>query len=382
VRRALLVLALFLAGPGTASAATEISFGVQPHVPRYGTAATFSGTVTTNGAPAAAQEVFLIVDKGSGTWETLGSVQTDADGKFAFVVTAKVPGSYAAATSSPSATSPAVVLKLRPRLTARITGLRYPGLRLLLRGHLTPARAGFLRVRVGTHRWRVNVGPKGFFRTRLPTRRPGSFTAVLRLVPSNGFRAVERRRGYRLRTPSLSLGSSGRAVYALERHLRELNYAIRAVNRFYGSPTYEAVLAFRKVHGMSRTGSVNRAFWRAFGRAHVPKARYSGSHIEVNKTKQVLFEVRRGKVVRVIHVSTGATGNTPVGRFRTYLKTPGLLPSGMYYSMFFIGAFAIHGYHSVPAYPASHGCVRIPMWLAPGLYSRWPLGTTVYIHYS
>jgi hypothetical protein len=382
VRRALLVLALLLAGPGTASAGTEISFGINPAVPTYGERATFSGVVTTNGSPAAAQEVFLIVDTGSGSWETLGSVATDAGGHFAFVMQATTPGSYAAATGSPSATSPAVVLKLRPRLTRHVTGLPYPGSRLWLRGHLAPGRAGTLTARVGTHRWRVTVGSRGNFRTRLPTRRPGSFTAVLRLAPANGFKAVKRRKDFRIRAPSLSIGSSGRAVLALERRLRELNYAIRAVNRFYGAPTYEAVLAFQKVHRMSRTGAVGLSFWRAFGRAHVPRARHSGSHIEVDKTRQVLFEVRRGKVVRVIHVSTGATGNTPVGRFHTYLKTPGLLPSGMYYSMFFTGAFAIHGYHSVPAWPASHGCVRIPMWLAPGLFYRWPLGTRVYVYYS
>ena len=100
------------------------------------------------------------------------------------------------------------------------------------------------------------------------------------------------------------------------------------------------------------------------------------------RTRQVLFEVRRGKVVRVIHVSTGATGNTPLGRWHIYLKTPGLNGSGMYYSNYFVGAFAIHGYHSVPAWPASHGCVRIPMWQAPGVYARWPLGSTVYIYDS
>jgi len=33
----------------------------------------------------------------------------------------------------------------------------------------------------------------------------------------------------------------------------------------------------------------------------------------------------------------------------------------------------------VPAYPASHGCVRTPMWVAPGFYNRWAVGTTVYI---
>ena len=59
-----------------------------------------------------------------------------------------------------------------------------------------------------------------------------------------------------------------------------------------------------------------------------------------------------GRVVRVVHVSTGATGNTPVGRWHVYSKVSGFLPSGMYDSSFFLGAFAIHGFYSVPAYPA------------------------------
>ena len=46
----------------------------------------------------------------------------------------------------------------------------------------------------------------------------------------------------------------------------------------------------------------------------------------------------------------------------------------------FKGGFAIHGYPSVPAYPASHGCVRIPMWIAPSLFNAHGLGTTVVVH--
>jgi len=80
-----------------------------------------------------------------------------------------------------------------------------------------------------------------------------------------------------------------------------------------------------------------------------------------------------------MHVSTGATGNTPVGRWHIYSKVPGLNSHGMYYSNFFTGAFAIHGYASVPPWPASHGCVRTPMWYAPGFYTRWAIGATVYI---
>ena len=40
---------------------------------------------------------------------------------------------------------------------------------------------------------------------------------------------------------------------------------------------------------------------------------------------------------------------------------------------------AIHGYASVPTYPASHGCVRTPLWFAPGFYSRWDVGASVYV---
>ena len=85
--------------------------------------------------------------------------------------------------------------------------------------------------------------------------------------------------------------------------------------------------------------------------------------------------------MRVVHVSTGATGNTPVGRWHVYSKVPGFLPSGMFYSSFFVGAFAIHGYPSVPAYPASHGCVRIPMWIAPSVFASNNYGEPVFIYH-
>jgi lipoprotein-anchoring transpeptidase ErfK/SrfK len=152
------------------------------------------------------------------------------------------------------------------------------------------------------------------------------------------------------------------------------------VNRYYGTDTYEAVLAFQKVHGMARTGHVTHSVWRLLARARIPRPQVArGDHVEVSKTRQVLYEVRHGKVARIVHVSTGATGNTPVGKFHVYGKVPGLNGSGMFYSLFFTGAFAIHGYISVPPYPASHGCVRTPMWFAPGFYSRWAVGATVYI---
>jgi len=101
--------------------------------------------------------------------------------------------------------------------------------------------------------------------------------------------------------------------------------------------------------------------------------------VEVDKTRQVLFVVRNGQVELATHVSTGATGNTPVGTWHVYRKVGGW-DWVLWYPMYFKGGFAIHGYPSVPAYPASHGCVRVPMWSAPLLWSRWGYGTTVVVY--
>lgn len=52
----------------------------------------------------------------------------------------------------------------------------------------------------------------------------------------------------------------------------------------------------------------------------------------------------------------------------------------LYDPMYFTGGYAIHGNPSVPPFPASHGCVRVPMWLASVLYADTPYGQTVYVH--
>ena len=116
-----------------------------------------------------------------------------------------------------------------------------------------------------------------------------------------------------------------------------------------------------------------------------PRYRGPEAHIEVDKTRQILLDVRGGEVVAVIPVSSGATGNTPEGRHRIRWKalatTTWLGPAILYRTLTFYGnSFAIHGFPSVPAYPASHGCVRIPIWTADWLYNRSPVGETVYVY--
>jgi lipoprotein-anchoring transpeptidase ErfK/SrfK len=53
----------------------------------------------------------------------------------------------------------------------------------------------------------------------------------------------------------------------------------------------------------------------------------------------------------------------------------------LYYPSYFLRGFAVHGYVDVPTYPASHGCVRIPIWVSQRIYGLIPYGSRIVIHY-
>lgn len=279
------------------------------------------------------------------------------------------------------AVSKAVALAVRPGLDTAFEGSGQIGRPLALTARLRPASAGTLTVRV----WRghrlllTRTGPSRLH-VRLSTARSVSYRVVVSIRPSAGYLPTRRVLDEIVFVPTLGFGSTGPSVYALEQRLQELHFALGRVDGYYGVDTSDAVVAFQKLHGLPRTGSVDARFWRELELAHVPIARHQGTHVEVSKGQQVLFIVRDSLVTLVIPVSTGATGNTPAGIWHVYTKVAGYNAKEMYYSSFFVGGFAIHGYHSVPPYPASHGCVRIPLWVAQRVYSLIDYGTAVYIY--
>jgi len=184
--------------------------------------------------------------------------------------------------------------------------------------------------------------------------------------------------------PSLAVGDEGPAVRALERRLVELRYHLPGVDERFGVPTADAVMAFTKVQGMRRRGTVDAAVWRALADPRRPRPRFDdpGRHVEVDQTRQVLLLVEDGEVAAILHVSTGAGGATRDGAFRVYRKLAGYSPNRLYYPSYFDGLRAIHGWPEVPPYPASHGCVRVPMWSATWIHRLLPLGTRVAIYHS
>ena len=345
-----------------------------PKVGTYGRRATFTGRLVPalRGAP-----VSLLADGAE-----VRSGKADRKGRFHFRLRLRSPATFTARFDS--IVSNAVAVPLRPGLDVALPGSRTVGQPLVLRAALRPRGSGNLRIRIWRRGHELRKRAFGGRATvRLNTGKVADYVVRITVKPSGTYHGRTTTVRSSILLPYLAVGSHGPSVRILERALATLRYALRGVDTFYSYDTYDAVLAFQKVHGMARTGQVDPALWRRLQTAQAPRARYPGAghHIEVDKTRQVLFEVDHGRVVRVVHVSTGATGNTPIGRFHVYSKVPGFLPTGMFYSSFFVGAFAIHGYPSVPPYPASHGCVRIPMWFAPSLYASNSYGETIYVYY-
>ena len=345
-----------------------------PKVGTYGKRTTLRGRIVPalRGAPIALYSGETAVKTG----------KVDRKGRFRFRVRQTAASAYSVRFESVA--SNAVAVAVRPGLDVALPSTRMLGQPLVLHAKLKPRSSGTLSVRI----WRGGRELRarefaGRARLRLGTRRVTDYVVRITVRPNGSYRGRQRTFRSSIFVPYLSRGAQGPSVRILERRLAQLRYALRGVDTYFSYDTADAVLAFQKVHGLARTGRVTPAFWRRLQAAHVPFARYRGPghHVEVDKTRQVLFEVANGRVVRAVHVSTGATGNTPVGRWHVYSKVPGFLPSGMFYSSFFVGAFAIHGYPSVPAYPASHGCVRIPMWIAPSVFASRDYGEPVFIYH-
>jgi hypothetical protein len=313
--------------------------------------------------------------------QRIGSVRTSANGSFVIRGRVGTPASAFTARYA-GAVSNAVTLAVRPGLDTAFRGSGQVGRPLSVLVRSRPAAAGTLTVRVYRGARLVKTRSfRGRLVIPLATGSAGSYRISVRLQPAPGYLASRRALERIVFQPNLGPGSAGPSAYALDRRLHELHYALGQVDGYYGQDDFDAVTAFQKLNGLPRTGTVDARVWSTLQRAGVPRARYPGTHIEVSKGRQFLLVVRDGEVQLVLTVSTGATGNTPLGHFRVYSKVPGFNAKEMYYSSFFIGGFAIHGYHSVPAYPASHGCVRIPLWVAVRVYSLIDYGTSVYIYW-
>jgi endonuclease YncB( thermonuclease family) len=174
-------------------------------------------------------------------------------------------------------------------------------------------------------------------------------------------------------------------VAGVQRRLADLGYLPReAVTGSLDARTQHALMALEGWEGLVRDGVLDDAARERLARARRPAPREpAGRHLEVHIDRQVLLLVAGGRTVRAIHVSTGAGGRTPRGRFRVIRRElyswSRPFSVWMKYAMYFHGGFALHEYPYVPGYPASHGCIRLPAAEASVVWSFAGLGTPVLV---
>ena len=364
---AVCVIAFALA-PATQASAFSLELGA-PGSATYGDTVVLRGRVV----PVLADANVTVFRDGV----AIGTPTTGADGTFALRTKVEGPAVYSA-TAGELVSAP-VALAARPRLTTRVVGSGIVGTPLRLLVRVQPARLFHVEARRDSKVW-LSKTYEGDARIRFSTLSPKTYRARVTVAGGEGWLAFQRSTTAAVVQPRLALGSRGSSVRVLESRLRELRYALPRADSLYGLDTYQAVLAFQKVNRLPWTGRVDARVWKQLRAASPPRPHYGGDHIEVSKGSQYLLVVRDGRTELVVHVSTGATGNTPLGRWQVYRKVTGW-DWVLWYPMYFLRGFAIHGYPSVPAYPASHGCVRVPMWVAPQLYSRIGWGQTIYVYW-
>jgi N-acetylmuramoyl-L-alanine amidase len=187
-------------------------------------------------------------------------------------------------------------------------------------------------------------------------------------------------------TTTLKLKTGGAEVAWVEQRLTDLSYRPGPVDGVYDKRTKQGVIGFEKWEGLKRDGVVQGdEWWRLLSATRpVPRFAETGKWIEINKKKQVLLYCVNGVVVRTIAVSTGSPSvgiGTPSGEF--HIMRENTYERVLRYKPLYLRnttALAIHGFRSVPPYPASHGCIRMIRADMDEFHYLIPLGTLVHIY--
>ena len=224
----------------------------------------------------------------------------------------------------------------------------------------------------------------GHFRVAISS--PGVGEVVVSITHSGTaeLAAFSAHRSFAALDESVGFGSTGRFVQLVQQRLAALHFYMPQTG-VYDQGTGLALDAYhRLLHwGTYQTldGRTVSFLLDGFGTF---KVRYPnhGRHAEGNLSLQLLALIDGAKVEAIYPISSGKPSTpTILGDFHVYSKVPGYLPDGMYFSNFFYSGYAIHGYDPAPDYPASHGCIRLPIVDATSVYSWLAIGDWVDVYY-
>jgi hypothetical protein len=374
-----LVCAGFAAAPAFAQAPTpKVTLEASRNVIGFGGDVRLTGFIKPR---AGGQRVNLVAGG-----EIIASDLTNQDGRYG--ARAKLYRNKTIRAQWGAAVSKEELVRVRPFVKTKLGKVRLLS-KTRVKGKIAPVQEGRkIKVRLvkdgrTVAKKRVKLRQGRFYSAKFRVRSVAPIRAKASIDPE-GLAPGGDKTSYKApKTPYLSEGSSGRYVKLVERRLMSLGYRLDKVNRSFNYTTADALIAFHKVQGLPRVDQVADYTWRALAKPFRPKpVSKDGYHFEIDQTKQALYIVRKGKIRTIVHTSTGAGGATRDGVWTVHRQLDGYSPNRLYYPSYFDGARAVHGWESVPTYPASHGCSRVPMWTAQWLNEKAYIGMTVRVYHS
>jgi hypothetical protein len=219
---------------------------------------------------------------------------------------------------------------------------------------------------------------------------------------------------------TLVLGDTGDDVKRMQQRLKDIGFDPNLIDGDFGYQTLQAVWAFQKLIMRIPISGVKDEFtpemWQVAQGDNLvvprrPNAQ-TDTHVEVYLPEQVLIVFKQDKPVLITHISSGDNkpwceevtidpgeeGNvngtepikkgvcgesiTPAGLYYFYNRRSGTRESKlgtMWNPVYFNGGVAVHGAAQVPIRPASHGCIRIPMFISEYFPSLVAYGDRIYI---
>jgi hypothetical protein len=323
--------------------------------------------------------------------------------------TSTTPTAPTTPTPAPSTTTPApvtpvpAVVKGTAKLSASglytvdKTKVTVPGRYVRIRGVVTPYRAGQKVLvqaleggRVFAHKLERLAPSKrkifGAFTISFKAPKAGTVAIKLKHVRSKLMTGFTAELHYDVLSESVAAGSRGAFVKLLQSRLRAVHVYLPQTGIF-DNGTELALDAYHRLLGWgegdeSVTPATVTDLLDSRGSFHV-RFPGQGLHAEGDLSDQVLAYIRGGKVFELLPISSGKPSTpTVLGSYQVYRKQPYYTSDGMYFSNFFTGGYAIHGYDPAPDYPASHGCMRLPIADAIFAYDLIDIGDWVDTYYT
>ena len=210
----------------------------------------------------------------------------------------------------------------------------------------------------------------------------------------------------------VAFGASGTNVALIQDRLRQLGFDPGPTDKLFGSATQRAVWAYEKfivkIKPSDVTGVVTPLAWKQMNEAPQirPRREDPGTHLEILLDQQVAVLYIANAVRLITHISSGSgntwcavvlvdqddgtqteagicgVAETPGGIFHFERRFNGWRNSKLgrlYNPVYFNYGLAVHGALNVPNFPASHGCVRIPMHIAEYFPTLVVRGDPVYV---